>query len=483
MPKITEEHRTSTRSDHKLVLFCDEHERKRVIARRPPSYTDARKCALRHFPTISSDHLVLQTDELDISRGERADITPETWDIIVETISRFFVVERGTQITITFSFKKDCESDPLPIECTISPTITLRELFDGFEKHLRALDPPIYNGTDQITYHYNGRVISASSNASKAPEDLKMADGALIECNITTTPPKAHPLFASAPAPSPFGVSPFAPAPPVSSISAQTTPSNPSTSTTKFGKPVIYIFAREGLNVSVAVSLIPKWSFSALYPFARIEKPGDKKLHQRVEWNVETRHDGSLRVKESGLEVAYLFWEADVNRAALSPPSTPTVEQHPPVQASLVKTGEDCFDPSSCDVTPSNSVLLHLDSLPAYLETALAALGLHTEARTSFITYWLPSFLKHTHIAFRFVSQASYELAAPMDVSPPPDMVTRVFMLFKGVKIDEAWDNAVRRAREDVALWRDVVGVSEASSQTETPRLRILEWGGMEITN
>ncbi|KAJ8087491.1 hypothetical protein PM082_006322 [Marasmius tenuissimus] len=133
-------------------------------------------------------------------------------------------------------------------------------------------------------------------------------------------------------------------------------------------------------------------------------------------------------------------------------------------------------------------------TLTPYLKTALAALGLHTEARTSFITYWLPSFLKYTHVALRFVPQASYELAAPMDITPTPDKVTRVFMLFKGVdRVDSAWDEAMDRAREDVGMWRDVVGLgvgiqahltSTALGIEEiepTPRLRVLEWGGMEI--
>ncbi|KAJ8087506.1 hypothetical protein PM082_006337 [Marasmius tenuissimus] len=103
MPKIAVDHRKS--SDQRLVLFCDERATKRVIVRRPANYLDARKCALRHFPSISSDHLVLQTDELDISLGERADITPDVWEIISETVSRFFAIERvktyGTEFAKT----------------------------------------------------------------------------------------------------------------------------------------------------------------------------------------------------------------------------------------------------------------------------------------------------------------------------------------------------------------------------------------------
>lgn len=110
------------------------------------------------------------------------------------------------------------------------------------------------------------------------------------------------------------------------------------------------------------------------------------------------------------------------------------------------------FDPSRPIIVPEDSVLLSIDRIPTYLDHALKALTLHTEARTSFITfvllelkllylhssalfsYWLPSLLKHQHVALRFLPQEAYEDAAPMNVSPAPDVVTRVFMLFRGVE-------------------------------------------------
>ncbi|KAJ7097332.1 hypothetical protein C8R44DRAFT_812011 [Mycena epipterygia] len=50
----------------------------------------------------------------------------------------------------------------------------------------------------------------------------------------------------------------------------------------------------------------------------------------------------------------------------------------------------------------------------------------------------VPSFLKHTHVALRFVSQAAYERAAHLEITLAPDVVTRVFMIFKGVAELEA---------------------------------------------
>ena len=112
----------------------------------------------------------------------------------------------------------------------------------------------------------------------------------------------------------------------------------------------------------------------------------------------------------------------------------------------------EAFDPSCPSVSPGDSVLLPIGKVPGYLDTALKALTLHTEARTSFITYafsfptflslkshrdafsfcsivshvqnsvlgpgfvgyWLPDLLKHEYVALRFLTQASYEQAAKM---------------------------------------------------------------------
>jgi hypothetical protein len=45
------------------------------------------------------------------------------------------------------------------------------------------------------------------------------------------------------------------------------------------------------------------------------------------------------------------------------------------------------LDPSCPSLSPRNSILLPIGKIPSYLDTALKSLTLHTEARTSFITY------------------------------------------------------------------------------------------------
>lgn len=148
-------------------------------------------------------------------------------------------------------------------------------------------------------------------------------------------------------------------------------------------------------------------------------------------------------------------------------------------------------------------MVLPIGKVTPYLEKALAGLGLHIEARTSFITFvlqiilifgslliiprfvnrfWLPSFLKHSHIALRFIPQADYSRIAPLDISPEPDVVTRIFMLFKGVSDPEVWPHARRRALEDVSFWANVVGVDVAAALNKDLS-RVLEWGAIDVAS
>ena len=51
----------------------------------------------------------------------------------------------------------------------------------------------------------------------------------------------------------------------------------------------------------------------------------------------------------------------------------------------------EMFNPNDACLSDNNSVVISVDNVTPYLDTALKALGLHTEARTSFITFANPS--------------------------------------------------------------------------------------------
>ena len=71
-----------------------------------------------------------------------------------------------------------------------------------------------------------------------------------------------------------------------------------------------------------------------------------------------------------------------------------------------------------------------------------------------------------------------------MRVSPAPDVVTRVFMLFRGVRSDNVgvWALAAARAtaEDGATFWTKVVGVDAVRASNRT-LFRVLEWGGIEV--
>jgi hypothetical protein len=76
-----------------------------------------------------------------------------------------------------------------------------------------------------------------------------------------------------------------------------------------------------------------------------------------------------------------------------------------------------------------------------------------------------------------------------MVVSPTPDVVTRVFMLFRGIASAdlELWQSASAlaptaavAAADGATLWPHIVGV-DAVRASDNGLFRVLEWGGMEV--
>jgi hypothetical protein len=77
-----------------------------------------------------------------------------------------------------------------------------------------------------------------------------------------------------------------------------------------------------------------------------------------------------------------------------------------------------------------------------------------------------------------------YTAIAPLDITPPPESVTRILLLYKGLQqadLDEqTWLHAQRRARGDVGFWREIVGIQE-EFEADLDKSRVVEWAAMEI--
>ncbi|KAH9018124.1 hypothetical protein EDB84DRAFT_1276326 [Lactarius hengduanensis] len=244
-------------------------------------------------------------------------------------------------------------------------------------------------------------------------------------------------------------------------------------------KPVIYLYPPSSLaDVTVELALASSWRFSAVHPPPQTTiPPGEPHTAQCVTWTVAAEPNGMLVDKTTGMEVSYLYWEAIAKSNLVMTDASRTAP-------TTVIANTEAFDPSCPSVIPGDSVLLPTSKLPGYLDVVLKALTLHTEARTSFITYWLPDMLKYEYVALRFIAQESYEKAAKMRITPAPDIVTRVFMLFRGVAASDLalWEPARARAAEadGATFWADVVGV-DAARAADSGLFRVLEWGGMEV--
>ncbi|KAI1782990.1 hypothetical protein LXA43DRAFT_1135999 [Ganoderma leucocontextum] len=194
--------------------------------------------------------------------------------------------------------------------------------------------------------------------------------------------------------------------------------------TLRGGKPVIYLFPPRTIpDATVSASLVPQWSFS--HP------------------------DGTLVEKDTNLELSYLFQEDDSN--ASLPPSSP-------LSAADVRV--EHFDPAypTLDYYDSpTAVLLPFAQLLPYLDVALKKLSLHTCAGTT------PSPTGFRSPSSRFGSflRRRTNTRREVDIQPAPDVVTRVFMLFRGVSAEDAEDPtwSAARARVGEVDWVKVVGV------------------------
>ncbi|KAG2062893.1 hypothetical protein BDR04DRAFT_1111935 [Suillus decipiens] len=468
-----------------LVL---KHGQRRVMVRRQRSYNLMVDSACKCFPSIPKDMIMLQTNQLDVCDGHYADITAEIWDDVIDLL-RVVEVTRREEMTVPVPLPLDARAISSPDDglvlsqvneqdsCGDSDEITVNVVFPSGEIRPTKISREM---------RVNKLVADASQIVGHCPTPLKAAQfgkgggmgpaGAVIlrgKRSIGSYDIKDGDIISILfSGPGPGGV--VEPEDPSihfkkrvvihPSFKNENSINDHPKGRLMTKKPVIYLYSPSNIDVSIKLSLIPEWTLSALYPVVTTEGHG-----QRLEWNVRTHRDGSLTEHNSGVDVSYLFWEAETNLQAF--PSSASKQQ-----------SVDTFNPISSSLDDMDSIVIPVDKATVYLDKSLKVLGLHTEARTSFISYWLPYILKHEYIALRFVPQSAYERAASLSISPQPDVVTRVFMLFRGIFKEHLanWSNAHMRAEKDVAWWVDVVGVDVARAG-DTALFRVLEWGAMEV--
>jgi len=177
-------------------------------------------------------------------------------------------------------------------------------------------------------------------------------------------------------------------------------------------KPVIYLYPQQESEVSVSLRL--DGGLTCTYP---AYKDG---------WKIKAMPDGTL-FDENGQSYNYLYWEGD----------------------------------TYADFDMSEGFCIKGEDTAAFLEWALAELGLTRREANEFIVYWLPLMERNPYNIISFQTKA-YTDAAELNIDPAPDTLIRVFMCFK-------------RSESYVEL--------EAQKFSSPERLGFVavEWGGTEI--
>ena len=151
-------------------------------------------------------------------------------------------------------------------------------------------------------------------------------------------------------------------------------------------KPVIYLYPTAETDVKVELGY-PKEMLTFTYP------------SYNNGWNVTAYPDGRLINKADNSEHFYLFWEGDKK-----------------IEWDLTK----------------GFIVSGADSEKFLLEK-LSYMGLTPREYNDFIVYWVPELAKNEYNLISF-STKQYEELAPMDITPKPDSVLRVHMVYKAVE-------------------------------------------------
>lgn len=146
-------------------------------------------------------------------------------------------------------------------------------------------------------------------------------------------------------------------------------------------KPIIYLYPEKQMNVKVELDL--KGDLTHTYP-----KYNDG-------WKVNAKPDGTL-LDENGKEYYALYWEGNN-------------EESFHVNEGFVVAGEHTAE---------------------FLETSLDLLGLNRREANEFIVFWLPILENNPYNLIHF-STKEYEDMAKLIVTPAPETMIRVMMVYK----------------------------------------------------
>jgi hypothetical protein len=183
-------------------------------------------------------------------------------------------------------------------------------------------------------------------------------------------------------------------------------------------KPVVYLYPQTVQSVKVELQV--DGQLTTTYP--RIQKDHS--------WTIKAGPTGELFDPQTEKRYPYLFWEAQRN--------TPFT----------IDTAQ-AFCVASKDAEK-------------FLEDAAGKYALNEKERTDFVTYWLPALENNKYSLVQFLSAQEYDRYASMNISPKPDCMNRMFMIFQGV------NSPVKTGNPSL-------------SQLDRKGFTVIEWGGTNL--
>ncbi len=182
-------------------------------------------------------------------------------------------------------------------------------------------------------------------------------------------------------------------------------------------KPVIYVYPNKKEKINIDLEL--KGNFSFTYP------------QYKNGWSFTGNPDGSIEMNDK--KYHYLFWDGYVN-----------------IEKSKLNLNE--------------GFIVKNKDLITFFEEKLNYMGLNSQEIQDYITYWCPlmNMNKSNYIHFMFNNECNEY--AKMNISPKPDHIFRVYML---------WSDA-----------KDHAPVSDQKIENfQRKGFTVVEWGGSEMSN
>ncbi|MGN9161923.1 hypothetical protein [Clostridium sulfidigenes] len=178
-------------------------------------------------------------------------------------------------------------------------------------------------------------------------------------------------------------------------------------------KPVIYLYPTS--EQSVSVKLDYNGELTCTYP------------EYKDGWNVIAEPDGTLTNIGDKRKYSYLYWEGiSKNQWDMS--------------KGFVVKGEDTEE---------------------FLQEKLEYMGLTPREYNEFIVYWLPIMQENKYNLITFAGE-EYENVAKLNITPKPDSILRIMMLFKSL------DKPIEIEEQEIKSF-------------ERKGFTVIEWGGTEV--